>query len=89
VKIRLAAIERGCSLRDAWRIAIHLAARMEPDMVCPTQGCETVIRTKLGLHHYGEPNVWTDEQGAFVQCPKCHRRIAWPPFDLTPDGFSD
>jgi hypothetical protein len=66
-----------------------LHARMEPDMVCPTPGCETVIRRTLGLHTYGEPNVWTDEQGAFVQCPQCHRRIAWPPFDLAPEGFSD
>ena len=64
-------------------------ARMEPDMVCPTPDCETLIRRKLGLHNYGEPNVWTDEQGPFVQCPNCHRRIAWPPFDLAPEGFSD
>ena len=59
---------------------------MDADMVCPTVNCDTVIRETLGLHKYGEPNVWTDAQGAFVRCPKCHRRIAWPPPGLDPDG---
>lgn len=58
-------------------------------MVCPTPGCETVIRKKLGLHNFGEPNVWTDERGYFVQCPKCRVRIAWPPPQMHADGFSD
>jgi hypothetical protein len=62
---------------------------MEADMVCPTPDCGTVIRKKLGLHTFGEPNVWTDELGLFVQCPNCHVRIAWPPRDLAPDGYRD
>ena len=55
-------------------------------MVCPTPGCKTVIRETLGLHKFGEPNVWTDDQGPFVRCPTCRRRIAWPPPGLEPDG---
>jgi hypothetical protein len=60
---------------------------MEADMLCPTPGCETVIRKTLGLHGFGEPNVWKDDEGYFVQCPKCRRRIPWPPPVLEPDGY--
>ena len=59
---------------------------MDADMVCPTANCNTVIRKKLGLHNFGEPNVWTDYQGPFVRCPKCHLRIPWPLPGLDPDG---
>lgn len=62
------------------------AYTMDPAMVCPTPECNTVIRETLGLHKFGEPNIWTDDQGAFVRCPKCRRRIAWPPPGLEPDG---
>ena len=59
---------------------------MNADMVCPTADCKTVIRKKLVLHNFGEPNVWTDDRGPFVQCPKCRVRIPWPPPGLDPDG---
>ena len=34
---------------------------MDPAMVCPTSECNTVIRETLGLHKFGEPNIWTDD----------------------------
>lgn len=55
-------------------------------MVCPTPDCKTVLRETLGLHQFGEPNVWSDDRGAFVRCPKCQRRIPWPPPGLEVDG---
>jgi hypothetical protein len=58
---------------------------MNVDMVCATPGCGTVIRKTLGLHNHGEPSVWSDDHGRFVQCPKCRARIAWPPASLAPD----
>ena len=59
---------------------------MEAGLLCPTPDCNTVIRKTLGLHTFGEPNVWIDEKGEFVQCPKCHVRIAWPPPGLELKG---
>jgi len=57
-------------------------------MVCPTPECKTVIRETLGLHKFGEPNVWTDDQGAFVRCPKCRLRIAWRLADAYRDAYN-
>lgn len=51
---------------------------MELAFVCPTPGCETVIRKRPGLLLTGEPMIWSDEKGQFVQCPSCHVRISWP-----------
>ncbi|HJU22181.1 MAG TPA: hypothetical protein VJ891_06700 [Casimicrobiaceae bacterium] len=62
---------------------------MQADMICPTPECGTVIRKRLGLHNFGEPNVWTDDDGHFVQCPACRVRIPWPPPGLEPDLLSE
>jgi hypothetical protein len=37
-----------------------------------------VLRRDEGTLHDGEPSVWSDEEGEFVRCPKCHGRIPWP-----------
>ena len=62
---------------------------MDADLLCPTPGCATVIRKKLGLHTLGEPNVWEDQAGYFVQCPKCGVRISWPPPALAQNENAD
>jgi len=49
-----------------------------PAIACPTPGCGQLLRRSEGTLRDGEPSVWSDEQGEFVRCPKCHRRIAWP-----------
>jgi hypothetical protein len=55
---------------------------MPSEYVCETPGCGAVIRKILGLHRFGEPMVWKDDDGEFVQCPRCQARIPWPPPEL-------
>ena len=52
---------------------------MEPDVVCPTPGCQTVLRKLLGIQQAGEPPIWSDQEGRFVRCPACSARVPWPP----------
>lgn len=86
-----AIVELACA-RRLFNIAIGATTRtvlhMDGEFICPTPGCETIVRKHVGLHASGEPMVWIDAQGQFVRCPSCHARIAWPPVP-DPDPDSD
>lgn len=54
---------------------ISNGAYMDTRWICPTPGCQTVLRNHIGLHGPSDPPVWNDSQGEHVRCPKCHARI--------------
>src|SRR5690349_24631559 len=43
---------------------------------CPV--CSAVLRRIDGIHGGGEPPVWSDPRGQYVQCNECSTRLDWP-----------
>lgn len=52
-------------------------------VLCPTPGCDAVLRCVPGLHQAGEPYMQSDEAGMmFMVCLKCGARVPWlDPYD--------
>jgi hypothetical protein len=48
-------------------------------ITCPTPGCGAVLRAIPGLQSDGEPAVHRYLGREYVECPKCHQAISWPP----------
>ena len=50
-------------------------------IVCERDGCSTVLRRTPGRHHPDEPELGWDEDGPYIECPRCgvrHRELAVP-----------
>jgi len=46
-------------------------------IVCPTPGCDAVLRRVPGLHQPGEPYMQSDGDAFFMLCLKCGARVPW------------